>query len=116
VGRTAVLVALYLAVSAAWIYRALDSEDGLNQLGENDRMFVITIAVLGFLHLAYGYLVARWWVVLLPAALVALAIPAGDFPSSRPEYPIWFGLAMLAPLLVVLAGLGLGARRIRRSS
>jgi hypothetical protein len=74
-------------------------------------MFGLSIAFLGLAHAACGYLLGRWWVVLLPAVPIVLAIPAGDFPTSRPEYPIWFGFAMLAPLLLVLAAVGILARK-----
>jgi hypothetical protein len=103
---------LYSAVALGWVYGALDSPGGLNQLGENDRMIYLTIAFLGLTHFVAGYSQPSVWVLLLPAILVAVAVPAGDFPTSRPEYPIWFGLALLAPLLVLATGIGIAARRL----
>jgi hypothetical protein len=110
--RALVVLALYLIASAAWIYGALNSPDGLNRVDDNTPMFGLSIAFLGGVHAACGYLLGRWWAVLLPAVLIVLAIPAGDFPASRPEYPIWFGLAMLAPVLLVPAALGVLARKL----
>jgi hypothetical protein len=103
---------LYVAVALGWVYGALDSPGGLNQIDQNDRMIYLTIAFLGLAHFVAGYSRPSVWVLLLPAILVAVAVPAGDFPTSRPEYPIWFGLALLAPLLVLATGIGIVARRL----
>jgi hypothetical protein len=115
-GRVAIIAALYTLIALAWVYWALDSRDGLNQPGENGRMFGATVVVLGLVHFATGYLGRSLLLLILPALLVAIAVPAGDFPTSRPEYPIWFGLALLAPIFVVLTGIGLAARRLARSA
>jgi hypothetical protein len=109
--RDPIIAGLYAMIAVAWVYGALDSSGGLNQLGENRRMFAITVGVLGLVHLAAGYLGRSLLLLLLPALLVAIAVPAGDFPTSRPEYPIWFGLALVAPIFVVLTGIGMAASR-----
>jgi hypothetical protein len=114
--RDLVISALYTAISLAWVYGALDSRSGLNQFGENDRMVWTSVAFLGLVHFVVGYLRPSVWMLLLPAILVAVAVPAGDFPTSRPEYPIWFGLALLAPLLVVATGFGMAIRRFASRS
>lgn len=106
------IAALYTAVAVAWVYGALNWSGGLNQHGQNDRMIWVSVAFLGLVHLVVGYYRPSIWVLLLPAILVAVAVPAGDFPSSRPEMPIWYGLALLAPLLVAATGVGMVARRL----
>ncbi len=111
VKRLPIIAGLYAMIAAAWVYGALDSSGGLNQLGENRRMFTLTVGFLGLVHLAVGYLGRNLLLLVLPAVLVAIAVPAGDFPASRPEMPIWLWLALLSPIFVVLTGIGIAVRR-----
>jgi hypothetical protein len=104
----------YAAVALIWVYGALNWSEGLNQHGYNDQMIAVSIAFLGLVHVAVGYYGRSIWLLALPAFLVAVAVPAGDFPTTRPEFPIWFGLLLLSPLLLVLTGLGMAARRFGR--
>jgi hypothetical protein len=103
---------IYTGVALAWVYEALNSSGGLARESGNDRMVWTTVAFFGLVHLAVGYFRPSLWMLLLPAILVVVAVPAGYFPTSRPEYPIWFGLAFLAPVLVVATGIGIAARRL----
>jgi hypothetical protein len=108
--RALVIAGVYAGVATAWVYGALNSPGGLNQLGQTGEMYLVTLVVLGLVHLVAGY-AGGIAMLALPVILVAVAVPAGDFPASRPEYPIWFGLALVAPVLVALTGVGTAARR-----
>jgi hypothetical protein len=111
--RDAIIVGLYVMIAVAWVYVGLNWRGGLNQLGENGRMTAVTVGLLGVVHLAAGYYGRSLLLLLFPALLVAIAVPADDFPTSRPEMPISYYLALLTPILVVLTGIGMAARRLR---
>ncbi len=69
---------------------------------------------LALLHLATGAGVARWWALALPALAVLLAVPAGYPDSGRGEpWPIWMGLALWSPVLVILIAAGVGITSVR---
>jgi hypothetical protein len=112
--RDLTILGLYTGVALAWVYGALNWSGGLSRESGNDRMVWATIVVLGVTHLAVGYFGRGVWLLAVPAVLVLLAVPAGYFPTSRPEMPIWFGLAMLAPIFVVSVGIGMLTRRLGR--
>ena len=99
---------MYLALGGLWIYGVLDK--GL--LEDGGVLCWSVIALVAVAHVAFGYVMREWAAMLLPIALVFLAIPAG-YPESRYSEPgpLWFGQAFHALFEVVLiaVGLGLGA-------
>ncbi|HEV8688294.1 MAG TPA: hypothetical protein VGQ84_13520 [Gaiellaceae bacterium] len=79
----------------------------------NGAVALLAAIGLAILHFAIGWVIARWWVVVLPVLVVALAVPAGtpDGVGGEP-FPIWFVLAYLvAPVGVTLAVVGVLVRR-----
>jgi hypothetical protein len=98
----------YLVLLVALVYGPWDSA-----ASANDGAAVAAAAALAILHFVTGWVIARWWVVVLPVLSVLLAVPAGrpDGVGGEP-FPIWFVLAYLvAPVGIVLAALGVLARR-----
>ena len=99
---------VYLALGGLWIHGVLDK--GL--LEDRGVLGWSVIALVAVAHVAFGYVMREWAAMLLPIALVFLAIPAG-YPESRYSEPgpVWFGQAFHALFEVVLiaVGLGLGA-------
>jgi hypothetical protein len=61
---------VYLTLGLAWVYAVVDAK---GHVGDG-----AVIAGLVAASLAVGAIVARWWALLLPLALVVLALPAGD--------------------------------------
>ena len=105
--RAAVVVVAYLAVAAAWVYLFLDSG-----FLEGDDLWWLVTAGFAVAHVALGFLVGRWPVVLLPLVLVPLAIPAGYPQSMFEPPPVWWTQAMLVQFEVALVALGLGVRTV----
>ena len=66
---------------------------------------------------AFGFGVREWPALLLPIAVLPLAIPAG-YPGSQfsEPRPVWLGQLVLIPfeILLIAAGLGLWALVDRR--
>jgi hypothetical protein len=97
--------AAYLALAAAWVYLFLDSG-----FLEGDDLWWLVTAGFALAHVALGFTVRHWPVVLLPLVLAPLAIPAG-YPESRWEPPpVWVTQTLLVQFEVALVALGLGAR------
>jgi hypothetical protein len=102
-----VLVAAYLAVASAWIYldfaRPASSSysEGPSPLG---------VVLLGLAGFTIGFLLGRWWALLLALALVPLSVAAGD---TLGEGPVWaYVLYIYAPFACVTLAAGVGARRV----
>lgn len=97
----------YLAIAVAWVYLFLDSG-----FLEDDDLWWLVTAGFALAHVALGFTVGRWPVVLLPLVLAPLAIPAG-YPESRWEPPpVWVTQTLLVQFEVALVALGLGARTL----
>ena len=112
--RTVGVAGAYVAVVVGWVYGIIEQVDA----ADDEPWLLVSYAGLAVLHFVVGYLLARWWAVLLPAIPIPLAVPTGYVPDTRPEFPIWMGLALLAPFgcALLLAGVALrraGGRRIR---
>lgn len=105
--RATVVVAAYLAVAAAWVYLFLDSG-----FLEGDDLWWLVTAGFAVAHVALGFLVGRWPVVLLPLVLVPLAIPAGYPQSMFEPPPVWLTQTLLVQFEVALVALGLGVRTV----
>jgi hypothetical protein len=111
-----IAIGSYLVVSAVWVYWFLDRQLFFG----SDAAAVVVSGTLILVHLALGFVVARWWAALLPLVPVILAAPLGYPAANRGEpLPIWLGLLRVWPVAVTLAALGVGARkaaaRIRRA-
>jgi hypothetical protein len=98
---------VYLALGSLWIYGVLDR--GL--LEDRGALGWLVVALVAVGHVAFGYVMREWAALLLPIALVLLAIPAG-YPESRysEPAPLWYGQAFHALFEVVLIAFGLGLR------
>jgi hypothetical protein len=92
---------------AAWVY-------GVANTTSNDSYDWLDWALLVAQPLA-GFLVARWWAILLPLVVVAVSVPAG-YPPITPEnaepFPIWFSLAVVAVVAIPLVTAGVVARKV----
>ena len=105
--RSAAAAAAYLAVAAAWVYLFLDSG-----FLEGDDLWWLVTAGFALAHVALGFLVGHWSVVLLPLVLAPLAIPAG-YPESRWEPPpVWVTQTLLVQFEVALVARGRGVRAV----
>ena len=101
------MVVAYLAVAAAGVYLFLDSG-----FLEGDDLWWLVTAGFAVAHVALGFLVGRWPVVLLPLVLVPLAIPAGYPQSMFEPPPVWLTQTLLVQFEVALVALGLGVRTV----
>jgi predicted membrane protein len=103
----------YLAIMTLWIYAVA------NRWDPDSGAWQLPVPVI--VQLLAGLVIGRWWALLLPVIVVFVSIPAGNPPITADyvePFPIWFGLAVAAPVAILLVALGVGARRIydRRSS
>ena len=107
VGRFVVGALVYLALSVVWLYEIVD-EGGFE--GSDVRVFTILGFVLA-VHVAFGWFIREWAALLLPIALVFLAIPAG-YPESQFGEPglVWMGQVFMVVLEIPAIALGLGLR------
>ena len=107
VGRFVVGALVYLALSVVWLYEIVD-EGGFE--GSDTRVFTILGLVLA-VHVAFGWFIREWEALLLPIALVFLAIPAG-YPESQFGEPdlVWMGQVFMVVLEIPAIALGLGLR------
>jgi hypothetical protein len=112
-GRTASFLAcaaVYLALSTLWIYGVLDR--GLHE-GSEVRGWAI-LALVALAHVSFGYASREWPALLLPIAVVFLAIPAGYPESGYGEpAPLWFGQVLLVQAEIPLLAAGLALRSLR---
>jgi hypothetical protein len=106
--RSLIGAVVYLAVMTLWIYGVANRWDPGSGAWQ--------LPVLILVQLLAGLAIARWWAVLLPVVIVLVSIPAG-YPPIAPEYvepfPIWFGLALVAPVAFLLIAVGVAARKFQ---
>lgn len=103
-----IAAALYVAAMLVFVYAIVEPSVGYG----SDAANIAALAVLGLLHIAAGWLIARWWAVLLPFVVVPLAVPAGT-PELGEAPPIWVGLAWFtAPLGALVIGIAAAIRRM----
>lgn len=101
----------YLACMAVFAYAVAERQVGYG----NDAANAAILAGVALLHLAAGLAVGRWWAVLLPAASVVIALPAGYPDANQGEpLPIWLGLALTAPVACVLIAAGVATWNLAR--
>jgi hypothetical protein len=105
-GKIAVVV--YTALSGLWVYWVLDRQLTFgSELG--DWVMIISVAAV---HVALGFTVGRGWVRFLPLFTVAIALPLGYPSANRGEpWPLWLGLLLWAPVLMLLVAVGVAVRR-----
>jgi len=104
---------LYLACMAGFVYGIAEQQVGYG----SDVTNVVVLGGLVVLQVATGWGAAHWWAVPLPAVAVLIALPAGYPDDLRGEpLPIWFGLAVFAPIGALLIATGVGAARLLRQS
>ena len=111
-GRNGAIAAPFLVTACLWIYGVLNADwGGLVSAPTFDRALFSTVAIFSALSLLAGFVHGNSFAFALPPLVVLAAVPAGHFPTSLPEFPIWFGLAMLLPVLYVAVGLGVACRK-----
>lgn len=79
---------------------------------------VLLLAFLCLVHALVGFLIGKWWVILLPAATVLLAMPFGDSDHHEPNtwVLVAFQATFYVPALIAGALLGSFVARARRSA
>jgi hypothetical protein len=103
-GRSIAVVS-YFALALVWVFWILDRQLFFG----SDAAAIVGLGTLVVVHLALGFLVARWWAVLLPLVPVILAAPLGYPSSNRGEAgPLWLLLLFWAPAEVALVAAGMG--------
>jgi hypothetical protein len=104
--RFAVGALAYLALGVLWFYGFVDQ--GRFE-GSDLRVWSLVGLVLA-LHVAFGWATREWAALLLPIALVFLAIPAG-YPESQfgEPAPVWLGQVffVIVEIPAIAAGLAL---------
>ena len=99
----------YLGLSVGLFYGVLDR-------GMHEGNHLLTGSVLAFValaHFAFGFAVREWVALLLPIAVVLLAIPAGYPVSEFSEpAPLWIGQIFWVQVEIPLIALGLGLRAL----
>ena len=105
--RFAIGAFAYLAVGVLWVYGVVDQ----GRLEGSDWRDWSLVAVVLAVHVAFGWAIREWAALLLPIALVFLAIPAG-FPESQfsEPLPVWLGQIFFVVLEVPAIAAGLGLR------
>ena len=100
---------VYLALSAVWIHGVVD-QGGLE--GSGIELWTVLGAVAAA-HVAFGFGIREWPALLLPIAVLPLAILAG-YPESQfsEPGPVWFGQLVWIPFEVLLIAAGLGLRAL----
>jgi hypothetical protein len=100
---------VYLGISALWIYGVLDR----GSLEGSDVPVWSALGVVAAAHVAFGFTIREWPALLLPIAVLLLAIPAGypDSEFSEPG-PVWFGQIVLVQFEIPLIAAGLGLRAV----
>jgi hypothetical protein len=103
--RRSIAVVSYFALALVWVFWILDRQLFFG----SDAAAIVVLGTLVLLHLALGFVVARWWAVLLPLVPVILAAPVGYPSSNRGEAgPLWLLLLFWAPAEVALVAAGMG--------
>jgi hypothetical protein len=106
--RFVVAATVYVAFSLLWLYGILDA----GRVDEESWFMWTVLATLAVFHVAFGFLTREWVALLLPIALVPLAVPAG-YPESRYEPGlVWYGQMFLVLFEVPLIAAGLGLRAL----
>ena len=105
--RFAIGALAYLGVGVLWVYGVVDQ----GRLEGSDWRDWSLVAVVLAVHVAFGWAIREWAALLLPIALVFLAIPAG-FPESQfsEPLPVWLGQIFFVVLEVPAIAAGLGLR------
>jgi hypothetical protein len=107
----AISAAFHLALGSAFVYGLWNSSVGFG--GSTAAVALISVLAVGA-QLGAGYAIGRWWALLLPYALVLLAVPAGFPPGGEREpLAIWLVQAWLATPEALLMVPGILARKLR---
>ena len=99
---------VYLAGSTLWIYGVLDTGllHGRPQIGWP------VVAAVGLAHVVFGFLIRDWLALLLPIAVVFLAVPAGYPEWDYEPVPLWISQTFLVIVEIPLIAVGLGLRAL----
>jgi len=105
--RFAIGALAYLAIGVLWLYGLVNQ----GRLEGSDWRDWSLVALLLAVHVAFGWAIREWAALLLPIALVFLAIPAG-FPESQfsEPLPVWLGQIFFVVLEVPAIAVGIVLR------
>ncbi len=106
-----VCAVVYLALGSAFVYLIWNTIERFDAITARPVLAV----VLGLLaHAGFGFAIGSWWALLLPYALIVVALPAG-FPPSDEREPLQIALvqAWLATPEALLMIPGILVRKAR---
>jgi hypothetical protein len=107
--KGSIAVGSYFALALVWVFWILDRQLFFG----SDTAAVLSLALIAIVHLALGWVVNRWWALLLPFIPVLLAAPLGYPSANRGEpLPLWLGLLLWAPAGVAFVAVGMGVAPI----
>ena len=108
--RFAIGALAYLAVGMVWLYGFVDQ--GRFESSDDWRNWSVIALVLAA-HVAFGWAIREWAALLLPIALVFLAIPAG-YPESQfsEPLPVWLGQIFYIVIEIPAIACGLALRTL----
>lgn len=107
--RFGLVSGVYVAASLCWLYGVVDRgfHEGPDWFGWT------VLAAVGLAHVPFGYALREWPGLLLPIAMIFLAIPAGyPEPAYSEPSPVWLGQIFLAIVEISLLAAGLGLRAL----
>jgi hypothetical protein len=107
--RFALVAAAYLFLSVVWLYGFVDQG---RLEGSDWRTWSLVVLVFA-LHAAFGWAIREWAALLLPIAVVFLAIPAG-YPESQfsEPLPVWLGQIFYIVIEIPAIARGLALRTL----
>jgi hypothetical protein len=107
--RFALVTAAYLFLSVVWLYGFVDQG---RLEGSDWRTWSLVVLVFA-LHAAFGWAIREWAALLLPIAVVFLAIPAG-YPESQfsEPLPVWLGQIFYVVIEIPAIACGLALRTL----
>jgi hypothetical protein len=100
---------VYLALSLIWLYGLVDR--GRFEGGDWRAWSILGLAFA--LHIAFGWASREWAALLLPIALIFLAVPAGYPESDFSEpLPLWISQIFYVVFEIPAIAIGLGLRTL----
>jgi len=99
----------YLTVGVLWLYGFVDQDRFEGSDWRDWSLVALVLAV----HVAFGWAIREWAALLLPIALVFLAVPAG-YPESQfsEPLPVWIGQVFFVVVEIPAIAVGLVLRAL----
>jgi hypothetical protein len=98
-----IVVLVYVVLLTIWIYGAVANEP-------TDVPPWLALPLLVAVQVGLGFALGRWWVCLVPFALILIAIPAG-YGNGEGDIPVWVGVMVMSAVAVPLVASGVAVRQ-----